>query len=141
MAASMRMIEYVLTALMAYQLVRLWWRLNRRRGKKGGGSESRIIIRGRGIRNRRRIPEQPLQNFVALIWNTSTSYPIPDACRCRSSRLLQGRNAPAQGLFWPYGLRSYPSNTNDWISTSNVANDGAKSSGAALFSAATLSAK
>jgi hypothetical protein len=34
MAASMRTIEYVLIGLMAYQLVRLWWRQNRRRVKK-----------------------------------------------------------------------------------------------------------
>jgi hypothetical protein len=31
MAVSMRTVEYVLITLMAYQLVRLWWRLNRRR--------------------------------------------------------------------------------------------------------------
>jgi hypothetical protein len=34
MADAMRTLEYVLIALMAYQLVRLWWRLNRRRVKK-----------------------------------------------------------------------------------------------------------
>jgi hypothetical protein len=34
MAVSMRTIEYVLIGLMAYQLVRMWWRLNRRRVKK-----------------------------------------------------------------------------------------------------------
>jgi len=34
MADTMRMIDYVLIALMAYQVVRLWWRLNRRRVKQ-----------------------------------------------------------------------------------------------------------
>ena len=34
MADPMRTIEYVLIALMAYQFVRLWWRLNRRWVKK-----------------------------------------------------------------------------------------------------------
>jgi hypothetical protein len=34
MADTMRTIEYVLIALMVYQLMRLWWRLNRRRVKK-----------------------------------------------------------------------------------------------------------
>ena len=34
MTDAIRMIEYVLIALMAYQLVRLWWRLNQRRVKK-----------------------------------------------------------------------------------------------------------
>ena len=34
MTDPIRTIEYVLIALMAYQLMRLWWRLNRRRMKK-----------------------------------------------------------------------------------------------------------
>jgi hypothetical protein len=34
MTDTMRTIEYALIALMAYQVGRLWWRLNRRRVKK-----------------------------------------------------------------------------------------------------------